>query len=224
MSIKTNKSLTKRLTLDYKDLQILQIESSPIRNKTYIVYSQRTMGGFVIDPSLYTSKILHVVGDLNLTIEKIFLTHHHFDHAFGLNKLAKNFEAPVAIHYLKKDWFGQKYPHLNVNWLEEGDEFVVADTFLKVLHTPGHVMEHCCFKVNDYLFTGDTLFIGAVGDIWSETSNLQDLYHSFGRIAHLPSETVICPGHNIKGDYGILGEEMKTNLHLRLAFDRALKK
>jgi glyoxylase-like metal-dependent hydrolase (beta-lactamase superfamily II) len=214
----------KRLTPTPQDLQILQIETSPVRNKTYVVYSQSKMGGFVIDPSLYTSKILHVVGDLNIKIEKIFLTHHHFDHAYGLNKLARNFESSVCIHESKKNWFLEKYPNLSVEWLKEGDEFTVADTVLKVLHTPGHVLEHCCFTVNQYLFTGDTLFIGAVGDIWSETSNLNDLYRSFARIAHMSPDTVICPGHNIKGDYGLLGEEMKTNLHLKLAFDRAVKK
>jgi len=214
----------KRLTPADQDLQVLQIETSPIRNKTYVVYSQSKMGGFVIDPSLYTSKILHVVGDLDIQIEKIFLTHHHFDHAYGLNKLAKNFEATIGIHESKKEWFLEKYSKLSAEWLKEGDEFEVANTVLKVLHTPGHVMEHCCYMVNQYLFTGDTLFIGAVGDIWSETSNIHDLYRSFGRIAHLPAETVICPGHNIKGDYGLLDEEMKTSIHLRLAFDRALKK
>ena len=83
--------------------------------------------------------------------------------------------------------------------LEDGDIISFGDKGLTVLHTPGHSPGGICLYVEDNLFTGDTLFVGAVGRTDLPGGSMETLLRSIkDRILPLPDETIVWPGH----DYG----------------------
>lgn len=89
--------------------------------------------------------------------------------------------------------------------LSDGDVIEVGNRRLEVLHTPGHTPEHVCLYVDDwFLLTGDTLFVGDVGRVDLSLEEIDrdalreralSLYDSIMRLAELPAETEIYPGH-----------------------------
>ena len=81
-------------------------------------------------------------------------THTHADHVSGHGRLALEHGVPVSIHAAAE----AEYPHEPV---EDGDEIPVGSLRVRVLHTPGHRPEHCCFVVEDAVLTGDSLFVGS---------------------------------------------------------------
>jgi len=83
--------------------------------------------------------------------------------------------------------------------LEDGDTISFGNSELTVLHTPGHSPGGICLYVENNLFTGDTLFVGAVGRTDLPGGSMETLLRSIkDRILSLPDETIIWPGH----DYG----------------------
>jgi glyoxylase-like metal-dependent hydrolase (beta-lactamase superfamily II) len=205
------------------DLIIAQLETSFLHNKTYVVYERSTRAGILIDPSIFTPSIVHYVKKEQIRIQKILLTHHHMDHSFNAPLLGRMWQAPVFIHSNADEYIQNHHKACNLQTITDQETFKIGSHTLQVLHTPGHVSEHCCFMLDGHLFTGDTLFIGAVGNLGSETSNYQDLYRSFAKISLLPPSTIICPGHNIRGmgDFGPLAQELQTNVHIKNAYERA---
>src|SRR5204862_5614984 len=98
---------------------------------------------------------------------------------------------PVSIHPLGEP----EYPFEPV---EDGQELSVGSVAIHVLHTPGHRPEHCCYLAGRQLFTGDSLLVGdaARPDLAVEArEGAADLYGSLHRLAGLPAETGVFPGH-----------------------------
>src|SRR5205823_14477637 len=97
---------------------------------------------------------------------------------------------------------------------------------IRVLHTPGHRPEHCCFLAGDALLTGDSLFVGAVArpDLAVEArAGAEGLFQSVRRLAELPEDVRVFPGH-VAGSLcgtGMSGELSSTIGHER-RFNRAL--
>jgi glyoxylase-like metal-dependent hydrolase (beta-lactamase superfamily II) len=98
-----------------------------------------------------------------------------------------------------------------------GDVIELGDTEVKLLHTPGHTPGSQCVQVGNHLITGDTLFIGGCGRADLPGGDAGTLLKSLQKIAQLPSDLEICPGH----DYGdaprrLLRDELKVNPYLRI--------
>jgi rhodanese-related sulfurtransferase len=127
---------------------------------------------------------------------------------------------PVAIHGLAE----VTYP---CDTIADGDEIAVGALSVKVLHTPGHRPEHCCFLVEGHLLTGDSLLIGdaARPDLAVEArEGAEDLFRSLERLAGLPDDTEIDPGHtggSLCGA-GLSGEKVST-LGMQRLSNAALK-
>jgi glyoxylase-like metal-dependent hydrolase (beta-lactamase superfamily II) len=100
--------------------------------------------------------------------------------------------------------------------LQDGNVLEVGTLEIRVIHTPGHTPGSVCFLVNGNLFTGDTLFVGAVGRTDLTGASLDTLLDSLERkLLPLPPETIVWPGH----DYGetptsTIGREMKENPYI----------
>ena len=107
--------------------------------------------------------------------------------------------------------------------VKDNDLITVGDLSLKVLHTPGHSPGGMCLYVDGIVFTGDTLFVGAVGRTDFEGGSWETLVSSIHRkLFSLPDTTVVLPGHNY-------GEAPKSTIGLEkvispmLAQDRISK-
>ena len=63
------------------------------------------------------------------------------------------------------------------------------------MHTPGHTPGSQCFHVDGRLVSGDTLFLDGCGRTDLPGSNPEDMYHSLHKLAAMPADTIVYPGH-----------------------------
>ena len=178
----------------------------------YFDVDEQTGHGFLIDPGAEGEKLAEIIRQKGWTIEKILLTHGHFDHWGGVKELQKQFDIPVMIHEnglaflsdtrLNLSKFCRVDMTLNgAETFRDGDMISLnnGNTTLKVLHTPGHTADSVMFynKAEQAAFVGDTIFQGACGDTRYPTGDSRKLFRSIReRILILPKETALLSGHS----------------------------
>ena len=192
-------------------MEIRKMPVAPIGANCYIV--SKTDEAFIIDPGGDAEKIIRAAK--NFDVRYILLTHAHFDHIGGLNKVKEAFpEAKTAVHKLEKEWLYSAELNLSENFgldsvyeqnvdieLEDGMALDFAGTKIKVLHTPGHTPGSTCFYMENsgkpVLFSGDTLFRSSIGRTDFPGGSGRKIVESIKtKLLTLPDETVVYPGHD----------------------------
>lgn len=188
----------------------------------YIVGSETTREGMVIDPADEASQILKSVKTADLKVKYIVLTHGHPDHFAALAELKKATGAQVLVHREDAEilelppvvFFGATFPQPPPadRQLEDGETIELGDLKLRVIHTPGHTPGGICLLANNVLFSGDTLFNNGIGRYDLPGGNLEKLMDSLHRkVLTLPEKTVVYPGH---GPETTIGDEKRSNPYL----------
>jgi len=213
-------------------LEIRQIRLGKMATFCYLVGDEVSKKCALIDPAFDTRKILAEVKKGGYTINSIINTHSHSDHTAGNAAIMAASGARLMIHELDAKQLnktlnrvfsrmlggkGSPKPHI---LLKNGDVINIGETPLKVIHTPGHTRGSICLYTDGHLFTGDTLFVGAVGRTDLAGGSMELLLKSIrDRIYTLPGEITVWPGH----DYGpfphsTVAHEKKTNPYTRPPF------
>jgi hydroxyacylglutathione hydrolase len=78
---------------------------------------------------------------------------------------------------------------------DSGDRVRVGQVEVELLHTPGHTPGSQCFLVGSLLISGDTLFLDGCGRTDLPGSDPEAMYHSLQRLASLPDDVAVFPGH-----------------------------
>ena len=209
----------------------MKIEQTPVGGMEvfcYLVYDEESGEGILIDPAGNEDRLLKLLEEKGVRLRYIVNTHGHADHTCGNDRLHKATGASTVLHALDDDFFQQPQarewsrmmgfapaPPADIR-VQDGDELTFGNITMKFLHTPGHTPGACCILINGSLFTGDTLFVGAVGRTDLPGASFQQLLESLKtKILTLPPETIVWPGH----DYGdrpssTVGREMETNPYI----------
>jgi len=202
------------------DVIFKQLVDDDLGCASYLIGDEAAGEAIVVDPPYAIEPLLDAAEQAGVRIVRVLETHNHADHVSGHGRLALEHEVPVAIHGLAE----VTYP---CDTIADGGEIAVGALSVKVLHTPGHRPEHCCFLVEGHLLTGDSLLIGdaARPDLAVEArEGAEDLFHSLERLAGLPDDTEIDPGHtggSLCGA-GLSGEKVST-LGMQRLSNAALK-
>jgi len=196
----------------------------PLASNCYIVGSEMTKDGMIVDPGDEGERILEKVKDLQLDIKYILLTHGHFDHIGAVKDVSEATGAEICIHpddvgYLQgkyeSNFFTISYPAASSpkRLINDGDEIKIDDLTFLVLHTPGHTPGGICLLGQGVVFTGDTLFNHSIGrsDLPGGSSN-QLINSLHAKLMILPDETMVYPGH---GPETKIGMERRSNPFLR---------
>ena len=156
-----------------------------------------------------------------LRLEKILLTHGHYDHVKEVDALADMVPDPgVAIYLHRGDVRGDDarlFPPLahGFNCWEDGDIISIGSpesgVNLHVLHTPGHSAGSVTLLAEGVIFCGDTLFAGSCGRWDLPGGGHETLAASLARLEALDGDYKVCPGH---GPLSTLARERKINPHL----------
>ena len=175
---------------------------------SYLIGDEETGEAALVDPPYHVEPLLDEAERAALRPTKVLETHTHADHLSGHGRLALERGLTVCVHAAA----GAAYPH---EPLADGEELPLGSLRVRVLHTPGHRPEHCCFLAGDALLTGDSLFVGAVArpDLAVEArEGAEGLFHSLKRLSELPDDVRVLPGH-VAGSLcgvGMTGERSST--------------
>ncbi len=174
----------------------------------YLLACKKTKEALVIDPAGEQEMLFKEAGDKGYTIQYIVNTHSHIDHIMG-NRLMKDLtDAKIIIHEKEARSLVNQHPSMISSFgaqpsppaditVKDGDDIILGETSLKVIHTPGHSPGSISLYHNGIVFTGYTLFVGAVGRTDLAGGSWETLVSSIReKLFTLPGDTVVAPGHN----------------------------
>jgi glyoxylase-like metal-dependent hydrolase (beta-lactamase superfamily II)/rhodanese-related sulfurtransferase len=179
--------------------------------RSYLIGCADSCAAALIDPELsQIDRYLALASRHGLRIRYVIDTHTHADHFSATRSLAKRLDVPVAMHQ------ASPAPFVDLR-LGDGECIVLGQLRINVLHTPGHTRDSMCLRVENSLFTGDTLLMGATGRTDLPTGDPEALYDSlFNRVLKLDPATQIYPAHEYKGrDHSTLAQELEQNPRLQ---------
>lgn len=197
---------------------------TPLQQNCTLVWCVKTNRAAIIDPGGEVPRLLQALKDQNLTLEKIWITHGHLDHAGGAAALKEATGAPIeGPHPDDQFWIddigtsGAKWgmpdarPFTPDRWLDDGDRVSLGETEFEVIHCPGHTPGHVVFFHRQARFAqvGDVLFQGSIGRTDFPRGNHADLIASItGKLWPLGDDVRFVPGH---GPMSSFGQERRTN-------------
>ena len=162
----------------------------------------------LIDAGVSADVVKEELSRRGATLDVVLLTHGHFDHTISADKLRESFSVPVMIHEADAEmlmdaeksalyyFFGTRSAHLPADRvLKEGDTIPLGDTVITVHHTPGHSLGSVCYRVEDALFTGDTIFSAGYGRCDLYGGDMSTLAGSLASLRALKQDLTIYPGH-----------------------------
>jgi hydroxyacylglutathione hydrolase len=208
----------------------LIIPVTPFQQNCRLLWCEATKRAVVIDPGGDVPQIIRAIDHAGVTVEKIWLTHGHIDHAGGAAALRMKLN--VTIDGPQRDdlfllenvvesarMFG--IPNAaNVRpdrWLKEGDTLQVGELNFDVLHCPGHSPGSVAFINADLnlAIVGDVLFAGSIGRTDLPGGSQQQLLKSIrDKLLPLDDKVMVLSGH---GPDTTIGRERATNPFLQQA-------
>ncbi|MHB8085023.1 MAG: MBL fold metallo-hydrolase [Dehalococcoidia bacterium] len=197
-----------------------------IATNCYIVASDKTRKGMIIDPGAEPKNILKKVEANNISVSLIVVTHSHFDHIGAVSSLVEatgaKFAAGAGPEKTTPKTFAKlvsamsggsaRVPEPDL-LLKDGDKIDIDDLHFEVLFTPGHSPDEISLYGNGILFSGDTLFNAGIGRTDFPGCNYKQLENSIkSKLYTLPDNTMVFPGH---GPQTTIGDEKRGNPFIR---------
>jgi glyoxylase-like metal-dependent hydrolase (beta-lactamase superfamily II) len=177
-------------------IYLRQLAVGPMQNYAYLVGPREGEGCAVVDPGWDAAAILAAAREDGRSIRAVILTHGHFDHVGGVKDLLSAADIPVWVHEADAPMLAKVVKAARA--MKDGEKVDAGGLGLQGLHTPGHTPGSQCLQAEGQLFTGDTLFVDCCGRTDLPGSDPAAMHRSLRRLAALPPDTVVWPGH----DYG----------------------
>ena len=174
-----------------------------LQTNCYIAYDDDRVG-VVIDPGGEEDRIIEVVRKNDLSITHILLTHAHFDHLLAADAVRAETGAVLMLSAADRDTLGNRAysmipPHVSIpivdEFFDDKDEIKIGGMTFEVVYTPGHTPGSCCFKCENLLFSGDTLFEGSIGRVDFPGGDAAAMMRSLAALAELEAGYTVFPGH-----------------------------
>jgi len=185
---------------------------APLGTNCYIIKAENGDVA-VMDPTSFGPALRRALEEEGISeLKYILLTHGHFDHITGADKLRTAFGGKIAIHRLDTPClessnesraadFGYPFKAFKEDIiLDDGDKLSFGDGEIEVIHTPGHTVGSVCFKMGDSLFTGDTLFRLSIGRTDFPGGNMVQMMSSLRKLKAIEGSYRIYPGHDRTSD------------------------
>lgn len=192
-----------------------------------LVWCDQTQKAALIDAGGDDDHLLQAIQDRGLTLEQLWVTHAHIDHAGAVGRLARELNLPIYGPHPDDQFWIDLLPNRAASfglqpgevftptrWLHDGDTVTLGQCTLEVRHCPGHTPGHVVFfePTTKHAFVGDVLFAGSIGRTDFPRGNHADLIRSIqARLWPLGDDVTFTPGH---GPESTLGRERKTNPYL----------
>lgn len=205
-------------------LKIAIVPVTAFQQNCSILVCEKTKKAALVDPGGEADRLLDALKQLDVTPEKIFLTHGHLDHAGAAAELAEILRIPIEgphegdtfwldglVDYAAMMNFPPTRNFLPDRWLVEGDTVSFGELTLDVLHCPGHTPGHVVFyhQPSELALVGDVLFQGSIGRTDFPGGDHQQLIDSIrNKLWPLGDQVQFIPGH---GPTSTFGDERRSN-------------
>jgi glyoxylase-like metal-dependent hydrolase (beta-lactamase superfamily II) len=192
--------------LSGRDFAVGHELAAQMANFAYVIGDRATRECVLVDPAYAVDELLDLTALDGMTVTGVLATHYHADHVGGdmmghtlqgVAELLGMIGVKVHVNEAEAPWVlrttGLSASDLAVH--EAGDRVRVGGVEIELVHTPGHTPGSQCFLVEGCLVSGDTLFLDGCGRTDLPGSDAELMYESLGRLARLPDDTVVFPGH-----------------------------
>ena len=176
-------------------------------NFVYLIGDRETGEAVVVDPAYDIPGILDVLAADGMRCVGALATHYHPDHVggtmggfsiAGVDELLSAVSVPVHVQADEAPWVLRVTNLADTDLVQHqsGDEVMVGEIPIQLIHTPGHTPGSQCFYVADRLVSGDTLFLEGCGRTDLPGGDPAALYDSLtNKLAKIPDHAVLFPGH-----------------------------
>lgn len=199
-------------------MKLYHLPTGLLHVNTYFIVNDDSEA-VVIDCGENYKKVKQTEENYGFKIKAVLLTHAHFDHS-GIAKKLQDEGAKIYISAIDAPKllnnenlasnFGRKFDYITADGtFNDGDKLNLCGFTFKVIATPGHTDGSVTFRLDNALFTGDTLFYGTVGRTDFPTGNRQDMINSIKKLFNLEGNYNVYPGHD---EFTTLDNERKFNV------------
>jgi len=203
-------------------IEIRRFVCGPLETNTYVLADPDRKVCILVDPAEPGGAVERFLDQESLAVERILLTHGHFDHIAGVPGFRARGNAPVWIHAADADMLIRPEANMSIfigldirtepadGFLEDGSVIPFGSGGgLRVMHTPGHTPGGVCFAGDGFVLAGDTLFRGSVGRTDFPGSSERGLMQSIRNgLMTLEDNVRVYPGH---GETTEIGFERRHN-------------
>jgi len=204
---------------------ISRIENRPIPSNSFVISKNGDRSCVIIDPGTSDSEeLITYLTDNRLEPEYILLTHEHFDHVWGVNRLKDSYSCSIVSSKICSEKIVDRKKNMSLFYDQVGFETYPADiivdngiticwndSLIEVFETPGHTDGSLCFQIENFLFTGDTIIKDLKTVVKLPTGSKGKLKNSFSLLENKMKgkQIVVYPGH---GESFMFDEIMLSDL------------
>lgn len=211
-----------------RDVAKGHLAAKQMQNFAYLVGDSETKECVILDPAWDVAGILAVAEADGMSVVGALATHYHPDHVggtifgLGIQGLAQLMElcaCPVHVHKLEAPGVGTVTGLSKSDFVahDSNDKIKVGAVEIELLHTPGHTPGSACFRVGNALLAGDTLFLKGCGRVDLPGGNAEEMRRTLTqRLAKIPGDVVLYPGHAYGGEHAPLDDVRRTNPYLKM--------
>ncbi|WP_317313991.1 MBL fold metallo-hydrolase [Holdemanella biformis] len=204
-------------------MKVIQQSLGPVQANCYLVMENHH--ALIIDPADILPNLDEILTQNDCTLDAIVLTHAHFDHISGVDKIVNKFGCDVYLNPNEFDFlldpdlnsssafYMDVTCNANAKPLIEGKN-EIAGFEVEAIYCPGHSIGSTVLKIEDCLFTGDVLFQGSIGRMDLATGSVTSMKQSLKKLYQFNKDYKVYPGH---GPTTSLSQEKKWNESLKYA-------
>jgi glyoxylase-like metal-dependent hydrolase (beta-lactamase superfamily II) len=180
----------------------------------YILGSESIPGeAIIIDPGEMGADILNIIENNEYSLNGVLVTHNHKGHVRGLRTLRRIYDVEIyAVNHIVMDY--------RTNLVRDGDLLNVGPFRIEVISVPGHSSDSAVYKIDNWLFTGDTMTAGLVGTTASSYGAALQMTAIRSKLLSLRGDFIVFPGH---GPPSTLEAERRFNAGI-LLYEQSRKK
>jgi len=201
-------------------VKVQTITVGAFQENSYLIVDERTNRAVIVDPGGEGERLIEEVEATGATLDAIWITHAHVDHLGAIASIKRKWDVPIYLHPLDRRLYEAASRQAEVYGIpfeeppapdrefSDGQMIQVGDREMRVMHAPGHAPGHVVIHGDGIALVGDCLFAGSIGRTDLPFSNPPQLAATLEKLAALPPETIVYPGHGVETT---IGEERLSN-------------